>query len=289
MSAAEFQTALDPKVRGSWNLHSLLPKDMDFFILLSSLTGVIGMGGQANYASGNTYQDALARHRISIGEKAVSIDLGMMLDVGFVAQSKSIQDSMNAKGFFMGVTELELHALLARYCDPACPLLSPTQSQVVTGIEVPATLRAKQIEEPYWMRKPLFRMLYQFGLGADADVTAADNLLPANFQPLVRGRDFADRDCRFGHVDAITRKLARTLGTAVEDIDTARPMHYYGVDSLVAVELRNWFVRDMGADLAIFDILGGASISALSLVVASRTKFRGAHIGRDSIGEEEGA
>lgn len=156
MSVDDFRAALAPKVRGSWNLHSQLPKLIDFFILLSSLTGVIGMGSQANYASGNTYQDALARHRIAISEKAVSIDLGMMLDVGLVAENKSIQNSMNAKGFFMGVSEVELHALLDHFCDPSLPLLTPLQSQVVTGIEVPATLRMKRVEEPYWMRRSMF-------------------------------------------------------------------------------------------------------------------------------------
>ena len=85
-------------VRGSWNLRSQLPKAMDFFILLSSLTGVIGRGGRANYASRHTYQAALARHCIAIGEKAVAVSLGMMLDVGLVAESKPVQNSMNAKG-----------------------------------------------------------------------------------------------------------------------------------------------------------------------------------------------
>lgn len=50
-------------------------------------------------------------------------------------------------------------------------------------------------------------------------------------------------------------------------------MHYYGVDSLVAVEMRNWLVKDMNADVAIFDILGGASIVAVSLVVAGRSGY----------------
>lgn len=233
------------------------------------------MGGQANYASGNTYQDALARHRIALGEKAVSIDLGMMLDVGLVAENKSIQNSMNAKGFFMGVSQAELHALLDHFCDPALDLLTPLQSQVVTGIEVPATLRAKRVEEPYWMRRPMFRMLYQLDDKRDTPGSDADgslDIIPTNFEPLFRA---AGSVAEVGNLirDVIVKKLSRTLGTPLGDIDTNRPMHYYGVDSLVAVEMRNWFVKDMNADVAIFDILGGASIAAVSLVVAGRSGY----------------
>jgi hypothetical protein len=51
----------------AWNLHHCLPRDMDFFILLSSVAGLVGNRGQANYAAGNTFQDALASHRVSLG------------------------------------------------------------------------------------------------------------------------------------------------------------------------------------------------------------------------------
>ena len=87
----------------------------DLFILLSSLKAVIGMSGQANCASGNTYQDALARHRIAMGEKAVAVDLGMMLDVGLVAESRPVQNSVNAKNFFIGVTFLRSYSCLVNF------------------------------------------------------------------------------------------------------------------------------------------------------------------------------
>lgn len=52
MTHEQFQGVIGPKVQGSWNLHNLLPKDMDFFILLSSSAGIAGSRGQGNYAAG---------------------------------------------------------------------------------------------------------------------------------------------------------------------------------------------------------------------------------------------
>ena len=55
------------KVAGSWNLHACLPKDLDFFILLSSINGIFGGRAQANYVARNAFQDALAHYQISQG------------------------------------------------------------------------------------------------------------------------------------------------------------------------------------------------------------------------------
>ncbi|KAF6789996.1 KR domain-containing protein [Colletotrichum sojae] len=77
--------AIRTKVDTAWNLHRLLPQDLDFFVLLSSLAGVLGQMATANYAAGCAFQDALARHCVERGQKAVSLDIGWMRDVGIVA------------------------------------------------------------------------------------------------------------------------------------------------------------------------------------------------------------
>ena len=85
MTLENFEAALHPKVRGSWNLHTMLPKELDFFVLLSSTAGIFGSRGQSNYATANTYQDALARYRVSLGQRAVSLNLGRVSRIGYAA------------------------------------------------------------------------------------------------------------------------------------------------------------------------------------------------------------
>lgn len=66
MSEIEYQDALSCKVQGSWNLHNMaieLRQDLDFFIILSSISGIHGNKGQANYASANSFLDAFASYR----------------------------------------------------------------------------------------------------------------------------------------------------------------------------------------------------------------------------------
>ncbi|KAA8905059.1 fatty acid synthase S-acetyltransferase [Sphaerosporella brunnea] len=269
MSLKDFDAAIKPKVQGSWNLHSLLPKDLDFFVLLSSASGVTGNRGQGNYCIGNAYQDALARHRTSLGLKAIALDLGMILSVGFAAENQEVMDNLKAAGF-IGIREEEFLAMLDYHCNPNLPVTSPLKSQVVTGMETPAALKAKGIDEPFWMRDPLFKQFFQMGRsGADA---AGDSGSSVSYEALLSTVDSVDSA---GGViaEGLVRKLSRALSIRTEDIDTSRPLHAYGVDSLVAVELRNWFIKEIGADVAVFDIMGSGSIAGLSLVAAQRSKY----------------
>jgi hypothetical protein len=79
--------------------------------------------------------------------------------------------------------------------------------------------------------------------------------------------------------DALLQKVARTLSMPVEDIHASKPMHSYGVDSLVAVEIRNWFLKEMKADVAVFDVMGSGSISDLLGLVAGKSQFISAELG----------
>ena len=88
MSYENWLQATRPKIDGSWNLHETMPKDLDFFVMLSSISGIMGNRGQSNYCAGNTYQDALAHYRRSLGLTAHAIDLGAVSGMGWLEENK---------------------------------------------------------------------------------------------------------------------------------------------------------------------------------------------------------
>lgn len=269
MSLENFDAALKPKVQGSWNLHAHLPKGMDFFILLSSTGGIFGGRGQSNYAAGNTYQDALARHRVSLGERCISLNLGLMLEVGFAAERQQVTDSLRAAGY-EGIYQIEFLAMLDHYCNPGLPLPASSDSQIIVGIGTPASLSSKGIPEIFWMSRPLFQGLRQMDR-AKGDVKEKLNSA-IDYKALIES---ADSLAAAG--DLVTRALAKKLSTSLsmpeEDIEVDRPIHAYGVDSLVAVEIRYWLLKEIKAELAVFEILGSKSISQLSVLAARKSEF----------------
>lgn len=74
-----------PKVQGTWNLHKALltqTEQLEFFFLFSSICGVSGQMGQANYASANTFLDVFVQYRQSLGLPASTVDIGLVEDAG---------------------------------------------------------------------------------------------------------------------------------------------------------------------------------------------------------------
>jgi hypothetical protein len=86
MPYEDWITSTRLKIQGSWNLHELLPRDLGFFIILSSVSGVIDNLGQANYAAGNAFEEALAHFRRQQGLVATAVDLGAVRDIGYIAE-----------------------------------------------------------------------------------------------------------------------------------------------------------------------------------------------------------
>lgn len=270
MSFKDFQAAIKPKVDGSWNLHSLLPTKMDFFILLSSLSGIVGLAGQANYACGNTYQDALVQHRIAHKEKAISLDLCSIESVGFVAEHENLADLLTPQGF-SSLTEDEFLALLDYHCNPASPLPSIRRNQVVVGIQPPDASKTESFDEESFFSRPMFRILRQAGVHQGA-TTSPELDSVTDFTSLIRAaKTLAEAVDVI--VDSVRTKLSKVLAVEKENIDFGKPIANYGVDSLSAVEIRTWFRNVVGAEVTTFEILGKESITALSLAVAAKSRY----------------
>ncbi|KAL4935935.1 hypothetical protein BDV06DRAFT_233836 [Aspergillus oleicola] len=281
MTHDQFTASTRPKVLGSWNLHDLLPSGMDFFVLLSSVGGILGAPSQANYCAGNTYMDALARYRTSLGETAVSIDLGMMVSAGVVAETNGMLESLQRMGYFMEVTEKDLFALLDYYCRRGLPGSldadpdSLSKAQIVVGIETPAGMGLKGLEPPHWMQRPFFSHFQLLDQSSPDSHHARSNAGTGEDIGTILQRSSSAKIAAQHISHWFIAKLSQITGIPSETIDPAKPVHAAnGINSLVAVELRNWFEKKIGADVAVFEILGAMSIAELSDFAAGRTKFR---------------
>lgn len=271
MSYEDWTQGVAPKVQGSWNLHETLPKGLDFFVLLSSVCGVFGNGGQSNYAAGNTFQDALAQYRVSLGEKATALDLGVILSEGFVAENQHIMDQLMRLSLLLPISQDELFALLDFYCNPSTKLPDPIQSQVVMGLELPADQRAKGKEVLVAMQQPLFRQMH----GIDSTATSVSNKkeqtqdLRAQFTGATSLASAASIVSQ-----ALRTKMSRILGIDHDQIRLDSRVESFGVDSLVALDLRNWLAKEVDADIAVFEFLGAATLSSVGMVAAAKSSFR---------------
>ena len=270
------------KVPGTWNLHSLLPEGMDFFIMYSSIAGGIGGTASVSYSAGCTYQDALAHYRNSINEKATTFNLGVMMDDGYIhisplcaffnatniihsvlRDNDAVRNALLGTGYLTGVKQADLFALLEYHCDPLLQIPTrPLESQVLIGVDFPQAILARGGEIPTMMKRPHFRATWNVSNSRpeidDSETTATDVA-----QELTKAKSL---QCAGEIISkALIERLSSALGVPIESLDSSKPLHAYGVDSLVAVELRNWCKQKLDADIAVFEILGEATFQDIGI------------------------
>lgn len=281
MTYDQWQAGIRPKVAASHLLHRLLPTDMDFFIMLSSLCGLAGNASQANYATGNVFQDQLARHRSAAGMHAVSVDLASVTEVGWVANMPPEVSARLHKTGMDTIDERDLHRIIHAATARRPPHIHPTASHMVTGIR-----EFDRDSGVAWLADKRFQPLCDHDRcvatpgGDDAKADGGAGRRGANKKKTTATLSDSLRDAQSagGAVETVEKalvgKLADMFGLDPGDIDLQRPAGVYGVDSLVAVELRNWLVAAAGADaMSIFDVLHSPSLGTLAAKVAQKSRY----------------
>lgn len=271
MTLQDWQTAIRPKVAGSWNLHSHYkqPGTLDFFVMLSSLSCILGWASQANYAAGGAYQDALARCRHASGLPAVSIDIGVVKGVGYVAESRAVSDRLRKAAQSLMLSE---DAILSAI---AAAILHPSeQPQILLGLNSGPGPQWDPASEAQMGRDARFVPL-KYRRPATGRRTAGTQLgdSAGDAKPLSAQLQEAGSHDEATRIvgGAIATKLSDIFMLPTQDIDLASPPSLYGVDSLVAVELRNMLMLQAASDISIFSILQSASLAALASDVVGKS------------------
>ncbi|KAK1141701.1 hypothetical protein N8T08_008799 [Aspergillus melleus] len=265
MTYTDWTTSTKPKVNGTMNLHHALANlPLDFFVTTSSVSGILGTPGQSNYATGNTYLDALARHRRLRGSRSVSLILPMVLGVGVVAQNTELEISLKRKGMY-GIDETALLqgfevAILEQQenKDPNDPVVD----HIVVGLD-PTELR-RAIDETgdtvdsFWMTDRRFNGVVQaMNAGSTSRSASAETILGT----LRDANGITASEAMNIVAEAVMTKLSRMLLIEMEQIEhDGRSIASYGVDSMVGAELRNWTFKELEMDITYQQLLG-ASLS----------------------------
>jgi len=216
--------ALQPKLRGAWNLHRATEGlELDFFVLFSSIAGVLGSPGQANYAAGNAACDGLAAHRNQLGLPGTSSGWGAWTEIGAAAR----QDERGARLAAQGVAGLPPAAGLAALE----ALLDADGSWAVMPFDFDAWAK----HYPAAARAPLFE--------------AFDRPQPrVDLRPALEA---ADPRARARILESFLREqVGAVLHMAPAAIHRDVALGDLGLDSLMALELRNRVEAGLGLRLS---------------------------------------
>lgn len=268
MTHADFVAATRPKYNVTLNLHNHLPRDLDFFVCLSSAAGQIGSIAQGNYNAGNSYQDALCAHRRALGLAGTSINLGWMGEIGFVAESDRAKVPQVVRD---GVRDLRASQFFAIMEAVLNGDEAVSGGQPVLGLATGGLIKHSGRDEPYWFRDARFSAMRLYDTHQSKGGDAAKAASGADIKLALASAKTIE-EAKAVVLSGLMAKLARGLMMELEDMDATRPINMYGVDSLVAVDIRAWAMKELHSVVHVSDILKSMPMADLAgkMVEASK-------------------
>jgi NAD(P)-dependent dehydrogenase (short-subunit alcohol dehydrogenase family) len=254
LSPARFQSVMAAKVSGALALDAHVQGgDLDFLVYYSSAAGVLGTPGQANYAAANAMLDALSHSQRARGIPAISIDWGTWGDVGLAAASEQRAARLALQGL-NPLSSKEGAALVAEILD-----------------EAPVQVAAMSLDPARWCASH----------PAAARSGLFTNLMRPSANPAGNGENFvaslrflAEEQLQAALIAWLRQQVAAVLRLDSERVLQDKPLRALGLDSLMALELRNRLERNLRLKLSATLVWNYPTITAMAAYLAGRLPVR---------------
>ncbi|KAL7934550.1 putative polyketide synthase [Trichoderma chlorosporum] len=278
LSHDDWFTAAGPKVDGAINLHQALDHcDLDFFTLFSSISYVVGQVGQANYSAANAYLTAFTQFRHQQGLPAGVVNVGVMDDVGYVVENPALLDQFRGLNFYtMG--EVELLDALAYTLSHQHPSTPSSDADFFNPAELIIGLKStKPLSDPnnrsIWKRDRRMAQAHLQDAGAASDSSTGSEDFGQFMKSVNANSSLLDTPSNLDFLTAqIGMCIYNLMSRDVKDLDLSLSLTQLGVDSLVAIEIRNWWRRTLGVNVSVLEFMGAGSIANLGKLAAKAIK-----------------
>ncbi|KAL1851358.1 Type I Iterative PKS [Diaporthe australafricana] len=266
MSYEQWEKVIRVKCSGAWNLHlAIQGHPMDFFACFSSISTIVGNPGQANYSAANAYLDSLMEWRRAQGHVGASINVAAVSSVGVAAElNLKFDETINPQELMLLVEE----AILSdrRFCagkrDEGRDL-QIERKRLITGVSVDGLA-----SNPEMSKRPLYRKLCA-NIDVGQSSSSAGAAATQSLAKTLAGTADVEERCAL-LTQRFMEKISAVMDVEMSQIDPANPPTVYGLDSIVAIELRKWVKTETRIDLPLFELLGGKAIKDLAAYIAAQ-------------------
>lgn len=256
LTPEDVRTVMRAKALGGWNLHlATLESPLDFFVMYSSSTTVLGNPGQGNYVAANTMLECLVSYRRSLGLPAVAFGWGTVSDVGMLAERPELLESLKQ---LLGAQELR--------AEVALDFVEQLTHHPLNTMHV-FRMQLKKLSRLPYVASAMYQYVLGEGTGDQSDHEQVD--IRAALQ------DLSPKDAVLRLGEMLTQHFAKIMRVPASKVRQDKPLSELGMDSLMYVELGLATEETFGVDISSLSLDKTSSILTLADMIYRQLQHGG--------------
>ena len=247
-----YMSVFIPKAVGCWLLHEATKTmELEHFVSYSSISAIYGNPGQVSYVGANSFLDNFSWYRRSIGLPAMTINWGVIGEVGFVSRSGNVGGLLYKQGWKQFSLQQALGVLEQMLLNNPVQRVATDSDWEMIGSFFPHSANSSRFAH----------LIKEKQLNAGSSGSAGSGALKAT---ILESKPEEQKEILLGQ---LKDTIARVLGTTGDKVDTSEPVTKYGLDSLMANQIRNWIQSNLAVDYSMMRIMRGPTMEEMTIQI----------------------